>query len=61
MDLIAKTFHKDFRHIVYPKSLNIPEQSRKEYLDYIEKRISHWVEAGSVSYLSCWSSPLGCR
>ena len=53
LDSIAKVFHKDFRHITYPKSLNIPERSRKEYLDYTEGRMSRWVEIGSVSYLSC--------
>lgn len=40
MDLVAETFHKDSRHITYPKTPNIPEKSRKEYLDYVGDRIA---------------------
>ena len=53
LDSVAKNLHKDYRHITYPESLNIPERSRKEYLDYTEGRMSRCEEIGLVSHLSC--------
>ena len=50
---IEKSLDKDFRYITYPKSLNVPERNRKEFLDSTERRMSRWSEVGSVSYLSC--------
>ena len=33
LDLLAKSFHKDFRYVPYPKSLEKPEQTREEYFE----------------------------
>jgi len=42
LDLITKHMHKDYRHITYPQSLGIPEQSREDYLGHMGKVMSFW-------------------
>ena len=53
--ILAKYLHKDFRHVTYPQSLNLPEKNREEWLEHISKVFSLWAET-EVSYLSCRSS-----
>ena len=48
LDIVAKTFHRDSRHIAYPRSLNIPEQSAQEYLDFVGERIRDWTDVEQV-------------
>jgi hypothetical protein len=32
---LAKYLHKDHRRITYPRSLNIPEQTKDEWLEHV--------------------------
>jgi hypothetical protein len=50
LDIVAKIFHRDSRHVAYPRSLNIPEQSVQEYIDFVGKRIRYWTEVEQVGH-----------
>lgn len=57
LGLIAKTLHKDYRHITYPRSLGKPEKTREEWLEQFTGVISLWTEL-EVSYISYYDDPL---
>ena len=44
--LLAKILHKDFRRIIYPRSLGVPEVGRDEWLKNAEGVISVTTELG---------------
>ena len=44
VDLIAKCLHKDYRHIRYPESLGLSEETREEYLKHMAEIISLWTD-----------------
>ena len=50
LDRVAKTLHKDYRHISYPRSLGRPEKNREEWLEYIAGVTSLWTEQ-KVGYI----------
>ena len=52
LDLVTKSLHKDYRHILYPRSLGKPEQTREEWLEHIAKIANFWTE-NKVSYIGC--------
>jgi hypothetical protein len=60
LDLLAKSFHKDFRYVPYPKSLGKPEQTREEYFKQYAEIFSLWATDPEVSYFCRSSDPL-CR
>ena len=58
LDLIAKTLHKDFRYIAYPRSLGHPEQTREQWLERCAGIIGVWTVDPKVSHINCSSDPL---
>ena len=57
-DLIAKTLHKDFRNVTYPRSLGIPEQTGEEWVGHWMGIKSLWTVNAKVNYVGCSSNPL---
>ena len=55
--LIAKSLHKDYRHIAYPRSLGLPEKTKEEWLERLVEIMSLWTE-NEVSYISRYLDPL---
>lgn len=49
VNIVAKHLHKDYRHIRYPKSLGLPDETRAEYLQNMAKVISIWID-NEVNY-----------
>lgn len=58
-DLIAKTLHKDFRHVTYPRSLNRPEETKEEWLGRLAGIIGLWTHT-EVRYFGCHSDLHRC-
>jgi hypothetical protein len=58
LDLAAKSLHKDFRYVPYPKSLGRPEQTKEEWLEQYAKIISLWTADSEVGYIECSSDSL---
>ena len=54
VDLVAKTFHKDFRRAVYPRSLNAPEYNKEKWLQELTEIFGVLTEDGKVSHIGCW-------
>ena len=52
MDRIANCLHKDYRNIMYPRSLGKPERTKEEVLEYLAGLFRLWTER-KVSYLKC--------
>ena len=55
--LIAKTLHKDFRNIYYPRSLNYPEQTKEEFVGQWAGMMSLWIANPEVNYIGCSLDP----
>jgi hypothetical protein len=51
IDRIAKTLHKDYRNVAYPKSLGKPERTKEEWLEHLAGIISLWAADSEVSYI----------
>jgi hypothetical protein len=58
LDRIAKTLHKDYRHVAYPKSLGKPERTKEEWLEHLAEIISLWTADSEVSYIGYALVPL---
>jgi hypothetical protein len=58
--LIAKTMHKDYRYIPYPRSLGQSEKTKEEFLEHWTGIISLWDVNTEVSYIGYTSDPI-CR
>ena len=58
LSLIAKSLHKDYRHITYPRSLGMPEIAREQWLENFARVISLWTAGQEVSYISRYLNPL---
>ena len=43
IELLTKPLHVDFRYATYPRSLNMPEQTRDEWRLQIAATISFWT------------------
>ena len=56
LDNIAKPLPKDYRNIVYPRSLGRPEQTKEEYLEYVAELFNLWTEF-EVCYISRYGPP----
>ena len=59
MDRIAKCLHKDYRNIMYPRSLGKPEETKEEWLEYMAGIFNLWTER-KVRCLNRYWVPL-CR
>ena len=57
LNLIVKALHKDYRHIIYPRSLGMPEQTREEWFEHFAGVIALWTDL-EVTYISCSSNSL---
>jgi hypothetical protein len=57
-DLLAKTTHKDYRYVNYPRSLGKPEQTKEEFLEHWAEAMSFWIADPDVGYIGCSSDPL---
>jgi hypothetical protein len=55
--LIAKTLHKDYRYVTYPRSLGRPDQTKDEWLKHWADIIGLWTADLEVSYIGCSSDP----
>jgi hypothetical protein len=55
--LIAKTLHKDFRNIYYPRSLGYPEQTKEEFVGQWAGMMSLWIANPEVNYIGCSLDP----
>ena len=44
VNIIAKNLHKDYRRILYPRSLGKPAVPREEWLEQCGKMIGHWID-----------------
>ena len=56
LDRIAKTIHKDFRHLAYPQSLGKPEETKAEWLERWAGLMSLWpaeLEVSGIGYSDC--------
>jgi len=51
LDAIAKTLHKDFRYVTYPRSLNLQDKTKEEFLEYLKGIVPLWTEV-KASYFS---------
>ena len=60
LNILAKSLHKEFRHITYPQSLGVPEKNKDQWLEQLSEVFSVWTTT-EVSYLSCRSNLLHCR
>jgi hypothetical protein len=58
LGLIAKTLHKDYRYVAYPRSLGRSEQTKEEYLGQYAGIISLWAADPEVSHVGCSPDPL---
>jgi hypothetical protein len=58
LDRIAKTLHKDYHYVTYPRSLGRPDQTKDEWLKHEGEKISLWTVDLEVSYIGCSSDPL---
>lgn len=52
VEILGKPLHKDFRRLVYPRSLGEPEQNKEEWLKEITGIIGFGI--GSVSHATCY-------
>ena len=52
LDIIAKSLHKDFRVVVYPRSLNQPDRTKEEWLGFLAGVISLWTDT-EACYFRC--------
>lgn len=50
LDHISKSLHKEYRHTIYPQSLDKPEQTREEWLEQFAGIIGLWIDL-EVSYI----------
>ena len=48
--IIGKPLHKDFRHIVYPRSLGVPAETKEEWLKKMEGIFNSPAKFNEVSY-----------
>jgi hypothetical protein len=55
--LIAKTLHKDFRNIYYPRSLGHPEQTKEDFVGQWAGMMSLWTANPEVNCIGCSSDP----
>ena len=53
---LAKSLSEDLRNTTYPRSLGKPDQTKKEYLEYLAAIFNLWTER-DVSYISCYWAP----
>ena len=53
LDLVAKSMHKDYRHILYPRSLGKPDQTKQEWLERLTEVVGLWTE-NKVNYIGCY-------
>jgi hypothetical protein len=44
VDVLAKHLHKDFRRSIHPRSLNLPEQNKEEWIKEITGIMSFTTE-----------------
>jgi hypothetical protein len=44
LDIIAKTLHKDFRYIFYPRSMGYPEQTKEEWIARFSGYFAVWTD-----------------
>jgi hypothetical protein len=52
LDLISEALHKDFRNIIYPKSLGRSEETREEWLEQFAGVLSLWTAGHEVGYVT---------
>ena len=57
MDLLAKPLHKDFRRVVYPKSIGHPEQNKEDWMKEITALLG-FATGFDVRYAPCYSNSL---
>ena len=55
IELLTKPLHENFRYATYPRSLNMPEQTRDEWRSQIAATISFWTHM-DVSFSNCPST-----
>ena len=55
--IIAKTLHKDFRNIYYPRSLGHPEQTKEDFVGQWAGMMSLWTANPEVNYVGCSLDP----
>ena len=48
--ILEKYLHDDFRAISYPRSLELPEQNKEQWLQRMTMIIGLWTEGCKVSY-----------
>ena len=54
VDILVKHMHKDFRRVIYPRSLGHPEQNREEWLKEITGMLG--IATGvDVGHTPCYS------
>ena len=56
VEILGKHLHKDFRRLVYPRSLGEPEQNKEEWLKEITGIMSFGIR--SVGHTTCYSNLL---
>ena len=52
LDLLERSFHKDFRQITRPQVVGREARNKYEYAEYLRQTIPQWTKC-KVSYLSC--------
>jgi hypothetical protein len=57
LDRITKAVHRDFRQILYPKSLRRPELTREEWPEHRAEVINLCATDTEVGYIDCSSDP----
>ena len=55
-DILAKHVHKDFRRVIYPRSIGHPEQNKEQWLQEI-KTIIGFTTGFDVSEIPCSLPP----
>jgi len=56
LDVLKKCIHKDFRRVVYPLSLGLPEQTKEETINLVAGLMS-FATAFEVGDTTCYSNP----
>ena len=51
--LLAKTMHKDYRCVSYPRSLGKPEKTREEFFEHWGGIVSLWATVTEVNCIDC--------
>jgi hypothetical protein len=49
ISILEKPLHKDFRHVVYPKSLGVPVVNREEWLKHMGNVFDSPIKFSDVS------------